>query len=142
MNKMNNRTFDEALLFYRSQRGLNQTKMAELFGVSFRFYQKLESGKSEPSLATLQKALEALGVSFEEFFARPTPKPMPAVIRLQQDPSWPEISQAIDLYLGAALDNRLLALYILTYDERFLREYEALDDEHAMDAAILKKIHA
>lgn len=74
---MKKRSFREAILFFRSERDLSQTDMAELLGISMRYYQKLESGKATPSLTTLEQTLEGLGVSYLDFFRAPDPPPRP-----------------------------------------------------------------
>lgn len=61
-------SFSEALQLIKTQRGLTQKEMAHAIGVSVRFYQDLEASKKQPSLETLQNALDGLDIKYEKFF--------------------------------------------------------------------------
>lgn len=130
---MGKRTFDRALYFYRDQRKLNQSEMADLIKVSFRYYQKLESGKSEPSLTVLNKTLDNLGTTFAEFFAKPDP------IQSDRETDWKEAARILDALAAASQHRRLAALYLLTKDDRYLDRLRALPGG-APYALMLKKI--
>lgn len=140
LNSVAKRTFQEALMFYQNQSGLKHGPFAEKLGLKLRFYQKLYSGKSEPSLTTLAKVLDGLRVSFEEFFLRPLPPRRPPAIQPQSDPRWPELARLIQYYGGAERDDRLLSLYMLSENPDYIDQYAAIDPEHAADADALKRI--
>ena len=54
----------------RSRRGLSQRELARRAGVSNATISLIEHGRTDPSLGLMKKILDALGVSFAEFFAR------------------------------------------------------------------------
>ena len=49
----------------------NHTHMAEKLGISRSAYTRYETGDAEPSMATLQKLKEILGVSYDELLRMP-----------------------------------------------------------------------
>lgn len=51
----------------RISAGLTQENMRDR-GINYRFYQRLESGSTNPTLHTLHRVATALGVSVAEFF--------------------------------------------------------------------------
>ncbi len=53
----------------RKLRGLSQEGLAELVGVSSETISNVERAQHAPSLATLEKIMDALKVSAAEFFA-------------------------------------------------------------------------
>ena len=53
----------------REHRGLSQRRLAALAGVSNATVSLIEHGRTDPSLGLLRRILDALGVSFAEFFA-------------------------------------------------------------------------
>lgn len=53
----------------RNRRGLSQRQLALRAGVSNATVSLIEHGRTDPSLGLLKRILEALGVSFAEFFA-------------------------------------------------------------------------
>lgn len=53
----------------RAGRGLSQRRLAKLAGISNASVSLIESGRSDPSTGLLKRILDALGVSFAEFFA-------------------------------------------------------------------------
>lgn len=53
---------------YRKSKGLTQEQMSDR-GFNYRFYQKLESGSYSPSLKTLFRLAEALGIKVEDLVA-------------------------------------------------------------------------
>ena len=59
----------------RKCRNLRQLDM-ESFGLSYKYYQRLESGQVNPTLVTLQRLAAAFGVSVYDLF-RPVPRPKP-----------------------------------------------------------------
>jgi transcriptional regulator with XRE-family HTH domain len=58
-----NKIFGQAMKAWRSGRGLNQEKAAELFGISQAAYSNLELGRVDTSLSTVAKAAEITGLS-------------------------------------------------------------------------------
>ena len=54
----------------RTARGLKQEDM-ERYGLNYKYYQKIETGKANVTLNTLEKVAEALGVDAAELFAMP-----------------------------------------------------------------------
>lgn len=56
---------------YRKQKGLTQQKLAEKTGLSFNTITKIEQGIGDsPTLKTLVKLADALGVSIDELVGR------------------------------------------------------------------------
>jgi len=56
---------------YRRQKGLTQQKLAEKTGLSFNTITKIEQGIGDsPTLKTLVKLADALGVSIDELVGR------------------------------------------------------------------------
>ncbi len=53
---------------FRKQRKLTQEKLAEIIGVDNGYISKLEVGQNFPSISTLEKIAEALGVELYELF--------------------------------------------------------------------------
>ena len=53
----------------RSRRGLSQRKLGQISGVSNATVSLIESGRTDPSMGLLRRLLDALGVSFADFFA-------------------------------------------------------------------------
>lgn len=51
----------------RADRGISQKSMAELIGVSTRYYQDLENSLKEPSFGVVLNALNGLKMTFAEF---------------------------------------------------------------------------
>ncbi len=57
----------------RKAQGLRQEDMAR-FGISYKYYQRIEAGKVNITLKTLEKIAEALGVNVAELLAVPLAK--------------------------------------------------------------------
>ena len=53
----------------RQAQKLSQRRLAQLAGISNASVSLIESGRSDPSMGLLKRVLDALGVSFAEFFA-------------------------------------------------------------------------
>lgn len=53
----------------RTRRSLSQRKLAQLAGVSNATVSLIEHGQTDPSMGLMKRILEALDVSFAEFFA-------------------------------------------------------------------------
>ncbi len=54
----------------RKEKGLRQEDMEE-FGISYKYYQKIERGKVNVTLGTIEKIAEALNVKARELFRLP-----------------------------------------------------------------------
>ena len=59
----------------RSRLGLSQRRLAKLAGVSNATISLIEHGRTDPSTGLLKRILDALGVSFAEFFSEETRTP-------------------------------------------------------------------
>lgn len=55
----------------RLKRGLTQWALGER-GVSYKYYQRIEAGRANMTLRTLERVARALGASFDEIFRSPT----------------------------------------------------------------------
>ncbi len=53
----------------RAHQGLSQRKLASLSGVSNATISLIEHGRTDPSMGLLKRILDAMGVSFAEFFS-------------------------------------------------------------------------
>ena len=53
----------------RAHQGLSQRKLASLSGVSNATISLIEHGQTDPSMGLLKRILDAMGVSFAEFFS-------------------------------------------------------------------------
>lgn len=53
---------------FRKQRKITQEKLAEIIGVDNGYISKLEVGQNFPSISTLERIAEALGVELYELF--------------------------------------------------------------------------
>ncbi len=67
-------TFSEHLLQLRKARGLKQTELAPLVGISWRAYQTYERGEREPQVSTLIALADFYGISLDELVCREWPK--------------------------------------------------------------------
>ena len=61
--------FGRALRFWRKQTGLSQEKLAELADLHRTYVAGVESGARNPSLVSVNKLAQALGISLETFFS-------------------------------------------------------------------------
>jgi len=57
----------------RKLKGLSQKEVAMTTGINQAQYSRVESGKVEPTISSLERIAEALGVSLSEFFADKKP---------------------------------------------------------------------
>lgn len=64
---------DRTLRPLREARGLTQTELAELLGTNASFISLMESGERQPSMQTLARLAEVLGVGFDELLGRTLP---------------------------------------------------------------------
>lgn len=56
----------------RNQQGLSQRKLARSAGVSNATISLIEHGRTDPSMGLLKRILDAMGVSFTDFFSEPS----------------------------------------------------------------------
>ena len=56
----------------RSHQGLSQRRLARLAGVSNATISLIEHGRTDPSMGLLRRILDAMGISFADFFAAET----------------------------------------------------------------------
>jgi transcriptional regulator with XRE-family HTH domain len=56
---------------YRGQRGLSQKKLSHHTGISQSFISSIESNKQSPTITTLERICEVLGLTIAEFFSKP-----------------------------------------------------------------------
>ena len=56
---------------YRSQMGLSQKKLSTHTGISQSFISSIESNKQSPTINTLERICEVLGITIAEFFSKP-----------------------------------------------------------------------
>lgn len=64
-------TIGKALRKARESSGLTQEDAADRAGISAEFYARMERGRTLPSVPTLVRLAEALGVSADELLGRP-----------------------------------------------------------------------
>lgn len=89
---MNDRHPGERIATIRAARGLSQTDLARIVGVTGAYISQLESGAKDGGWRTLQRVADALGVGFGDLFAvAPTPCLEPALF-LCRGPSGLEVS--------------------------------------------------
>ena len=67
MEKISNR-IGGRIRQYRNQKGLTQEALALNSGINVSFLGDIERGTKKPSVESLEKLLNALGVTFQEFF--------------------------------------------------------------------------
>ncbi len=77
------RTLGRRLQAQRSRRGLSQSRLGELAGLSPRYVSQLESGKGNVSILRLLALAEVLGVSLEELVRSEENHPVVALIGLR-----------------------------------------------------------
>lgn len=54
--------------YIREKKGMSQKELITAVGLGAPMYSRIETGKSEPSLTTLEKIAKALGVKLADFF--------------------------------------------------------------------------
>lgn len=72
--KGNEMTFSERLSKLRKGRGLKQTELAPLIGISWRAYQTYERGQREPQLSTLIALADFYDISLDDLVCRDWPR--------------------------------------------------------------------
>lgn len=61
-------TIGDKIKIFRTNKGLSQKEVAVSIGIDQAQYSRIESGKVEPTLSSLEKIADALGVKVGEFF--------------------------------------------------------------------------
>jgi transcriptional regulator with XRE-family HTH domain len=61
-------TLGDALRFFREQRGISLRALAEKTNVSPSFLSQIENGQCSPSISSMEKIANALGVTLGQFF--------------------------------------------------------------------------
>jgi len=56
---------------HRNQLGLSQKKLSTHTGISQSFISSIESNKQSPTINTLERICEVLGITIAEFFSKP-----------------------------------------------------------------------
>ncbi|MEL7568369.1 MAG: helix-turn-helix transcriptional regulator [Eubacteriaceae bacterium] len=74
----------EKLINLRNQQNVSQYKLAKLSGVSQAGLSDIELGKKQPTVHTLEKILQALNISWAEFFAEDAPAMPPDIRRIME----------------------------------------------------------
>ena len=64
---------DEKIKTFRTNKGLSQKEVAVSIGIDQAQYSRIESGKVEPTLSSLEKIAEALGIEVAELFSKQQP---------------------------------------------------------------------
>jgi len=89
---VNPQVIGEHIRRLRSDRGLSVRAFAAQTGFSPSFISQLENGQVSPSLGSLQKIAEALGVTLGEFFAAAETGDEPLIVRVEDrsrmDSTW------------------------------------------------------
>ena len=69
--------FSEIISVHRRRLALTQEGLAQKLGVTNQAVSKWESGQSCPDIALLPQIADLFGISIDELFGRPAPKPAP-----------------------------------------------------------------
>jgi transcriptional regulator with XRE-family HTH domain len=89
---INPQVIGEHIRRLRSDRGLSVRAFAAQTGFSPSFISQLENGQVSPSLGSLQKIAETLGVTLGEFFAAAETGEVPLIVRVENrsrmDSTW------------------------------------------------------
>lgn len=75
MSKINNLVGDRIRLL-RNERNLSQDKLAERAGLHNTYIGQVERGEKNVTIESLEKIVNALGISFEELFKNIMPRKM------------------------------------------------------------------
>ena len=63
----------EKVKYFRSIKGFSQKEVALSIGIDQAQYSRIESGKVEPTVSSLEKIADALGVEIADFFSKEVP---------------------------------------------------------------------
>lgn len=67
-------TFSEYLTFLRKEKGIKQTELAKMLGISLHAYQRFEYGEQEPRMSTLIALADFYGISLDKLACREWPR--------------------------------------------------------------------
>lgn len=109
----------------RGERGLSQSALAELSGLSRRMIVGIESGEANISLANLDRVAEALGVSFSEMVRSPDDTDSRRIASLAWRGDSPD-STAMLLGTAPAAREAELWIWSLAPGERYPAEADAV----------------
>jgi transcriptional regulator with XRE-family HTH domain len=63
----------EHIKLFRTNKNLSQKEVAATIGIDQAQYSRIESGKVEPTISSVEKIAEALGISVSELFSEEKP---------------------------------------------------------------------
>ncbi len=63
----------DKIKFFRTNKGLSQKEVAVSIGIDQAQYSRIESGKVEPTLSSIEKIAEALNIEVAELFSKQKP---------------------------------------------------------------------
>jgi transcriptional regulator with XRE-family HTH domain len=113
---INPQVIGEHIRRLRSDRGLSVRAFAAQTGFSPSFISQLENGQVSPSLGSLQKIAETLGVTLGEFFAAAETAEVPLIVRVESrsrmDSTW---TDAHIEALGAMARSRRLEPVLVSF---------------------------
>lgn len=66
-------TLSDKIKLFRTNKGLSQKEVAMSIGIDQAQYSRIESGKVEPTVSSLEKIADALGVEVAELFSKAQP---------------------------------------------------------------------
>ncbi len=120
----------------REAQGLTQETLAANAGIATRVLQRIESGKANTKIGTLEAIATALGTDLGAL--------VPGTVSFASPPpSHPKPDEIAALGVAFALSSpgrRLLALYILTRDDSYYREAAAIPDVALLARALKKSL--
>jgi transcriptional regulator with XRE-family HTH domain len=67
---VSNMDIGKRLKEYRKKRGLSQKKLSYQTGISQSFISSIEANKQSPTITTLERLCEVLGITMAEFFSK------------------------------------------------------------------------
>lgn len=114
----------------REVRNLSLRALAQKAGVAVSFLSKIESGRGSPTLATLLKILEALGITAPEFFAEPNRQMNDVLIQRQVDM---KVLDDGDKFWRYLFPNAPGVKAIMTYEEYRPHTKHVETEQHSAD---------
>lgn len=78
----------------RNQIGVTQRQLARRLGLSESFYARIEKGHALPSVGTLVKIVDVLGLSVDYLFGFTHYDPQPRIVKVVKEP--PMIARIVD----------------------------------------------
>lgn len=114
----------------REGRNLSLRALAQKAGVAVSFLSKIEAGRGSPTLATLLKILEALGITAPEFFAEPNRQMNDVLVQRQSDMKVLDDDEKFWRYL---FPNAPGINAVMTYEEYNPRTRHVETEQHSAD---------